>query len=525
MNTKRHWAEAAVAIVGALAAASASGQILTASCLDPTVKLVVEEARLPNTLPDNANPAILQTKSFAQQMIEGAGFQDFGPAFVNDLCGIPKLSVAQNLALHKGEELWRMAIDRAQQRVATVGDLPYSDDRPLYWARLQVRAALRQWTPKFDLSDADRLDLITTFDKASRGMFDIKFPAGKGVKRLIFSGFDPYTLDGGPRGTAPGAVGNNIRHGNPSGATVLATDGTQHVTPDGTTVFIEAYVLPVNYPEFEQGYLEDTVGPWMLPGPRQVNASVTVSQAGPDQFNLEMWNGRYHGPTIGNDNVAYCPSIANPTPPPNTIPQLAVNNHNCNIVVVERWGGPPTFHLFDPPQWTTGSLPFEKMIAANTGASIPRPPGDGWGTLGTSQGDPNAFGVIWHTNYTEFPDCNSVTRITRNSISNYIPTPLPLPPVGSTGSPPTSWPAVPPDAGSCSNSGGGGNYLSNESAYRNTLLRDRLGLNIPAGHIHTPSMQHFDTNFLPSDATFDAWRLAIVHQGQNLIYVVGDNAP
>ena len=105
------------------------------------------------------------------------------------------------------------------------------------------------------------------------------------LKRLIFSGFDRYTLDGGTRGTAPGSVGNNIRHGNPSGATVLATDGTKHVTPDGTTVFIEAYVLPVNYPEFEQGYLEDTVGPFMLPGPRQVNASVTVSQAGPDQFN------------------------------------------------------------------------------------------------------------------------------------------------------------------------------------------------------------------------------------------------
>src|SRR5262245_34203838 len=190
MMMKRLWTRASVATVAALAAAGAAGQILTASCLDPSVPLAVEEARLPNTLPDNANPAMLQSKSFAQQMIEGAGFQDFGPSFVNELCGIPKLAVAQNLALHKGEDLWHMAIDRAQQRVPTVGNLPYSDDRPLYWARLQVRAALRQWMPaKFNLSAADRVDLITTFDKASRGMFDIKFPAGKGVKRLIFSGF------------------------------------------------------------------------------------------------------------------------------------------------------------------------------------------------------------------------------------------------------------------------------------------------------------------------------------------------
>jgi hypothetical protein len=527
MMMKRHWIQRSIATVAALVSASAFGQILTASCLDPTVKLVVEEARLPNTLPDNTDPSKLQSESFAQQMIEGGGFQDFGPAFVNDLCGIPKLSVAQNLALHKGEELWQMAIDRAQQRVATVGDLPYSDDRPLYWERLQVRAAIRQWMPKFNLSDAERADLITAFDRASRGMFDIKFPAGKGVKRLIFSGFDPYTLDGGTRGTAPGAVGNNIRHGNPSGATVLATDGTTYVDANGTTWFIEAYVLPVNYPEFEAGYLEDTVGPFMQPGKRQVDASVTVSQAGPDQFNLEQWNGRYHGVSLGNDNVAPCPSVPNPTPPPNNLSQLAINNHECNIMVVDRWGGPATFDLFNPPQWTTTTLPVEKMIAANTGASIPRPPGDMWGTRGASAGDPNAFGVIWHTSFTEFPDCTVPMTKSFNGVASYTPTPLPLPPIGSTGLPPTSWPAVPPDAGSCSQSGGGGNYLSNESAYRNTLLRDRMGLSIPAGHIHTPDMNtgHFATNFLPSDSTFDAWRLAIVHQGQNLIHVVADNAP
>src|SRR5262249_50256014 len=188
----------------------------------------------------------------------------------------------------------------------------------------------RQWQPKFHLSADQRAALIETFDRTSRGMFDIDFPAGKGVKRLIMSGFDPYTLDGGPAGSATGAVGNNIRHGNPSGATALALDGTQYKAKDGSVVFIQGYTLPVNYPEFERGYLEDTVGPFMQPGPRQVDASVTVSQAGPDQFNLEMWNGRYHGPTIGNDNIAYCPSVANPTPPPNTIPHPAVHNTNCH---------------------------------------------------------------------------------------------------------------------------------------------------------------------------------------------------
>src|SRR4051812_9939039 len=77
MKMNRRWTQMSIATVAALAATQAFGQILTASCLDNTVKLVVEEARLPNTLPDNADPSKLQTKSFAQQMIEGAGFQDF----------------------------------------------------------------------------------------------------------------------------------------------------------------------------------------------------------------------------------------------------------------------------------------------------------------------------------------------------------------------------------------------------------------------------------------------------------------
>jgi hypothetical protein len=512
-----------VGLVILLASTTVSAQVLTGSCLDPTVPLVVEEARLPFTLPDNDDPAVLQSETFAQQMIEGAGFEKFGPSVVKQLCQARKLSVAKTLAMQSGKQLWRMAVDRAQQRGPVVGNLPYSDDRPLYWARLQTRAALRQWIPRFALSADERTDLITTFDKASRGMFDIDFPidllAGcgpqfDGSKRLIMSGFDPYTLDGGSRGTAPGAAGNNIRHGNPSGATALSLDGTQHKTKDGRTLYIEAYVLPVNFPEFEQGYLEDTVGPFMQPGPRQVNASVTVSQAGPYTFNLEQWNGRYHGTSLGNDNFRPCPSISG-------VPQLAINNNECDSMVVERWGGPATFDLLNPPQWTTTTLPVAEMIAANTGIDIPKPDGDGW------TGDSNAFGVIWHTNLTEFPACDCVVRTSFNGVSNANATPTPLingqlPPPGT---PPDGWPQTPPDIGSCSYSGGGGNYLSNESAYRNTLLRDRMGLSIPAGHIHTPSMQHFETSYIPSDATFDTWRLAIVHQGQNLIYVVGDYAP
>lgn len=473
---------------------------IRADCLDPSVALSAEEKRLNYKLPRNDNPALLQLKPFAQQMIDGAGFHNVAPQFVKRLCRTNNLKAAERLVQQQGVALWRMAVKRAQGKPGAVsGKLPASDDRPLYWARLQVTAAIRQWTPSFSLSIDERDALITRFDKAARGMTDISFPGGKAKKRIIVSGFDPYTLDGGEKGTASGAAGNNIRHGNPSGAIALALDGTRHKSADGSTQIIEAYVLPVNYTEFEAGYIEDTVGPHMRPGPKQIDASLTVSQAGGSVFNLEQWNARYHGVSPGNDLSQPCRTVDGQ-------PQLAINNPGCNTQIPRRWGGPLGFDLHNPPQWTTASLPVGEMIGAHTGRDVPRPPGDTW------PDQSEAFGVVWHTNYTEFPDCASPVRVTRNS-----PVPTEYPPPMAP---------VPPDEGSCSYSGGGGNYLSNESAYRNTRLRDYLGLDIPAGHIHTPGMQNFDEGnlFEPSDATFDAWRRAIRDQGVKLVHVVGENA-
>ncbi len=491
---------AAICTIAILGSAATAPAARSASCLRSHVQLSVEETRLTNRLPRNDNPAVLQATPFAQQMIDGAGFQGFAPRLTRMVCRSRDLRSLRGLARLEGARLWRAAVNRAQGRGVIRGALPASDDRPLYWTRLQARAVLRQARFQFPVSPAEREALVTLFDKASRGMFAVQFPAGHRYARVILSGFDPYTLDGGAFGTAPGAAGNNIRHGNPSGATALALDGAHYRLPDGKTEVMQTYLLPVNYREFEQGYLEDTVGPWMKPGPRQVAASITMSQTNGDEFDLEQWNGRYHGVSIGNDNLAPCPNL-------NGVAQLAITNHSCNTAVVPRWGGPSGFDLNNPPQWTTTSLPIAKMIAANTGSSVPRPPGDTWP-------DPAvAFGVVWHTDYVEFPDCTSPTQLDRND------------PVPTTYPPPTE--PVAPDPGSCAYQGGGGNYLSNESAYRNTLLRDRLHANVAAGHIHTPYMQNFapGDQYDPSDSTFAAWRAAIIAQGKKLVRVVGENAP
>ncbi|MFC6509221.1 hypothetical protein ACFQBY_12225 [Promicromonospora citrea] len=463
-------------------------------CLDPDLPLSVEERRLTARLPDAADPTVPATATYARTVIEGGGLGGFTAALTDRLCRTRTLAGATALAERRGEALWDAAVRRAQSDDDAVrGDLPATDDRPLYWTRVEAMAVLRQWDPRGGLTDEQRAELVETFDRASRGMHDIDLPAGRDVVRVIVSGFDVYTLDGGTTGPAPGTVGNNIRHGNPSGATALTLDGTRYRTDDGRIAHIEAYTLPVSYREFADGYLEDTVGPFLEPGPRQVDASLTVSQAGGSQFNLEQWNARYHGVSPGNDGIAPCPRVGG-------VAQLALDNPGCNVQVVDRWGGGDG--LTDPPQWTTASLPVAEMIAADTGADVPRPPGDTWP-------DPDvAFGVVWNTSYTQFRDCTSPALSTVNS-----PPEVTYPP---------STPPVPPADGSCSFSGGGGNYLSNESAYRNTLLRDRAGLDIPAGHIHTPDMQHFETDFGVSDPTFDAWRTSIAAQARNLVHAVAD---
>jgi hypothetical protein len=462
-------------------------------CVDASLPVTVEEERVTAFLPDADDPSRAADHTFARTMVEGAGFGQFIAAFAAEVCEKGSLADAVAVVERLGSELWQDAVARAQSTGEVSGELPASDDRPLYWTRLEAMAVLHQWSPSFALSTVERAALVDAFDRAARGMLDIDLPAGDQVTRVLVSGFDPFSLDGGATGDAAGTVGNQIRHGNPSGALALALDGTTTIAPDGSTVHYEAYTLPVNYPEFERGYLEDTVGPLLEAGDARLDASITMSQAGGSFFALEQWNGRYHGDVAGNDGFAPCPPAGL-----TGTPQLAKDNAGCNAQVPERWGGGDS--LTDPPQWTASSLPIEQMIAARTGADVPRPPGDDW------QDESVAFGVLWNTNYTSFPDCGSADLEDAWQREDAYP--------------PAVEPTPPPED-SCARSGGGGAYLSNESGYRNALLRDRAGLDIAAGHIHTPDMQHFATEFAVTDATFEAWRDAIVAQARQLIAVVG----
>src|SRR3954447_25980684 len=140
------------------------------------------------------------------------------------------------------------------------------------------------------MTDAQRADLQWQLERSSRGQYDINLPEGNApsgakYRRMILSGFDTFTL-----GT-PGTPNTGLRNGNPSGATALEMDGREFTLSDGTVLHVETYILPVSYDPFNAGMQEDTLGPYFKPGPKRVDASVTMSQGSANIYNVEAWNG------------------------------------------------------------------------------------------------------------------------------------------------------------------------------------------------------------------------------------------
>lgn len=483
--------------------------VVQARCtMNSTAAASFEEQRLPNKL--RASDA----RSFSEQLLQASGFDRFGSEFSVSLCkeglsGASTYDEAVTLVKAEGQKLWQAAIDRVQGRKVE-GTLPQSDDRMLYWARLTMTKVLRQWAPDFPLDDAQRVALQNEFERASRGQYAIDFPEGSGYKRILVSGFDPFTLGN------PGVDGNlNIRIGNPSGATILSLDGHTLALADGTTAVIRTFVLPVNYGPFIDGMQEDTLGPWFKSGAKRVDASITISQGGND-FNLEHFNGRYHLASIpGNDNVW-------PTCSGGRYPAT----DDCDIHPPQRWLGYASkpWKRDMPPQFIQASLPFQKMIDANTGSGIFNP----------VSGSSNGWAVVRNDSYSMGPCTkaaddaqkayDAAKKAVDTALAAYLanPTSILLDQYFAANAALSSTPVPSPLEINCAKSGGGGNYLSNASAYRNTLMRDLFGLNIPAGHIHTPVMTRFNSGSdgLITDVRFEGLRDGIVAQTRKLVEAV-----
>jgi pyrrolidone-carboxylate peptidase len=366
-------------------------------------------------------------KAAPQEILRRSGFDDAAPRLAAELGTARSYGDARRTVVREGSALWRRAVDRVQGRGPAGGDLSRDDDRPLYWARLGLTRDVRTWEPEFALTDGQRARLLDELERTSRGQTDVRLPHGKAVKRILVTGFDPFTLD------------RDIRISNPSGATALALDGTVIRTAHGPAR-IETVVFPVRWQDFTEGTVERTLRPYL----GKVDLFTTISQGRVGRFDVERTNGAWRGGFPDNDNI----------------------------------GRTETVPVTDPatqPQWTTTTLPYRQIVAADTGR----------------------FPVYDHTEVTEIP-------------------------AGGTD------PVVRPDGptpGSTARAGGGGDYLSNEIAYRATLLRDRLGLHdtLPGGHVHTPVLQFASGNTTEiTDPEFVRNRLDIVAQARAIITVATD---
>jgi pyrrolidone-carboxylate peptidase len=315
-----------------------------------------------------------------------------------------------------------------------LGTIERYDDRPLYWTRLMGTRDIRQWSPRFAVSDQQRADLLRTYEYAARGITSTGFRPG--VTRVLVSGFDPYQLN------------NEIRRSNPSGAAALQLDGLTF-RAGGRTVQVQTVALPVTWSGFDAGIVEDAFGPHLTAGsPDRADLIMTISQGNRGVMNIERWAGAWRGGSADNDNVG----VAEVVPP------------------AAGWPQP------DPaPEFIETSLPYQAMINAGTG---PWPTALNQGICEWAAGDRPSGAVTCHDGG--------------------------------------------PTAGGQAQSGGGGNYLSNESMYRSNRLRLELGAtDVPGGHLHISALVYPADPLVLLDAAFSADRAATIEQTVALVKAAG----
>ncbi|GAA3094979.1 hypothetical protein GCM10010530_20050 [Kribbella aluminosa] len=288
-------------------------------CLDHSVVGTVEEQRLSRGI--DGGPSV------PAEILRRSGFDRQVALFGQLLCRVPNRQAAGALVRAQGEALWRAATYRAQHAPSDAEALPSTDDRGLYWARISMALAVRQWQPAFGLGTAERAELMRSFEYSSRGITSTRFTPG--VRKLLVTGFDPFTLDA------------DIRIGNPSGANALTLDGRRWKV-NGTTYEIQTVVFPVRYPDFDQNMVENALAPHYHPGPQRADLVMTASQGHVGIFDLEVFNGRRRSVSSIGDN----------------------NN---------LWGGgtisAPVVSPSMPagPEWITSSLPLARMAQADVG--------------------------------------------------------------------------------------------------------------------------------------------------------------
>ena len=197
-----------------------------------------------------------------------------------------------------GADLWKEAVQRIQGSKGKD-----TDDRPLYWARLQMSRLLRNWKPPFELTSSKREVLLEALEDASRGRTTAGFQE-KEKKKILISGFDPFGLD------------QEIGASNPSGAAALALDG-QTIDNGKVSAEIQAVVFPVRFEDFNQGTVEKFFKPYLQKGGADMILTISMGRVG--QFDIERFPGRRRSSGSFADNAG---QVGGGTPTSPAIPPM-----------------------------------------------------------------------------------------------------------------------------------------------------------------------------------------------------------
>ncbi|MFT5758022.1 MAG: pyrrolidone-carboxylate peptidase [Alteromonadaceae bacterium] len=213
--------------------------------------LTIEELRIEkaiSVMPKVTSRLAIRLDAFSQQLIQATNF-----------------TVLNQLVIKHGREIWQDAV------LVYKTDNSF-DDRPLYWARLQMFTALKQSAAFIELLPIQQDQLLWRLELYSRGQSDVTFNK-KTTRKILITGFDPFFLD------------RNIDQSNPSGVAALALDGLV-ISNGELSAQIETLMIPVRFADFDQGMIEELLTPYFKD--KSVDMIITISM-GRENFDLERF--------------------------------------------------------------------------------------------------------------------------------------------------------------------------------------------------------------------------------------------
>lgn len=344
-----------------------------------------------------------------------------------------------------GIEMWNQAI-------ASVKHSNYAapDSRPLYWARLRVRIAIKEH-PSVIKSQVIKKELLQVFESKSRGYEAVNFTnsnpsfSGQGInfstiKKVLVSGFDPFELN-------PELL-ENIYGDNLSGATALGLHDT--IIRDNLNqpvAIVQAAIFPVRYEDFDQdgglGVIEAYYKNYITPGGNEINYAITMSRDYNPVLFMDRFAVRKRGEN-GKDN----------------------DNQSGSSFSQEM----PS--AIDGAKFIESTLDVTKIVPIDEASN------NGLYPIHYNQDfefiSPN--GTVNRYKASQYYGQEKIENVSGSSLEGQVPTALTSEDLSK----------VTPIMGS------GGNFLSNECFYRVSALRSVLNPLLPTGHLHVPHYQSTD---------------------------------